>query len=107
LLLCPDGNHYLWIGNVVPFSSYGIEVDDEDRPIMSRLLKWMSKVSSGEVISSEFVGNNFVLGDNIVVQRYCFETKSLLVLFLIECFVFVFSSGEESDEFWDALGEGF
>jgi hypothetical protein len=81
-------------------------VDDEKRPIMSRLLKWMSKVSSGEVISSEFVGNSFVLGDNIVVQRYNNRFDDIYLFSLTE-FVFFCSGGEESDEFWDALGDGF
>jgi hypothetical protein len=63
-------------------------VDDEKRPIMSRLLKWMSKVSSGEVISSEFVGNSFVLGDNIVVQRYNNRFDDIYLFSLTE-FVFL------------------
>jgi hypothetical protein len=60
LLLCPSSFHHVWIGNSFPLSDAGIEVDDDNKPIMSRLLKWLAKVQTGEVNNKPLVGSGLL-----------------------------------------------
>lgn len=62
-LLCPDNAHHLWIGDEFDFNECGIEVDDQNRPIMSRLLKWLAKVGNGEIKNKSIVGSAFLSMD--------------------------------------------
>jgi hypothetical protein len=63
LLLCPNHQHHVWIGNSVNFQEFGIEVDDNGSPIMSRFIKWISRVSSGEVTNKNLVGAYLLTSD--------------------------------------------
>jgi hypothetical protein len=52
--------HHLWIGNNFDFDGAGIIVDDDGKPIMSRLLKWAAKVNIGEVIDKSYVSSGLL-----------------------------------------------
>jgi len=55
--------HHLWVGNDFDFSSAKIMVDDDGKPIMSRLLKWAAKVNIGEVIDKSYVSSGLLTNE--------------------------------------------
>lgn len=67
MLICPNMHHHIWIGSGFDIKACNIDVDDDGKPVMSRLLKWAAKVDAGEVFSDKFVGNN-LLTSNVSIN---------------------------------------
>eukprot|EP01039_Chlorochromonas_danica_P010194 gene10194-11281_t len=83
LLLVSNGRHHLRAGLSFPFAQQQIALDDQQRPLCARLLKWAARVRPGDVACPQLVGSS-LLGSDVTIDM----------------------SGEESQAFWDAFYEG-
>lgn len=100
LLLCPDNQHYLWLGADFDIESAGILVDEgADVPSDSNIVRWCCGVLNGEVKHDNMTGKH--LSKRLRVIRYC--TSLFPAIFLL-CLC---RAGEETDEFWAAFNEGY
>lgn len=67
LLLVSNGRHHLRAGLSFPFAQQQIALDDQQRPLCARLLKWAARVRPGEVACPQLVGSS-LLGSDVTIH---------------------------------------